>query len=384
MKRYLTIIIITITLVVVAPSWAQTINWTGGVSVTETTDAAGLSSTINAKRFNRPIGGSSTKMGVQFVITAHSSMTYECTLKTVGIDQSKIVDAILTPDGGKTSWVPIFVPGKGFTMILPVGTAMVNTRCRVLLPKRRPKDKDVWEEQTMLIPVTALAAGEMASLEWKLAVRDKKNTIRIIIIPITWTSERRLAMGTDVMVQQAMPDFDRIPNTVGGDHLAFAYLRGFIPGWASPDPATLAALQMQSAEQGAGQSDGRLREEVHPEPESRREEVRRPVREGRDGTVKVEITGNGKRTEVVEQQVMKVCIHFWSKDGKTRLTWSDQVVPKAWVDELCREAQCVNITRCGEIVATGEAKAITGGIEIHLYRGELPQPGDSIEIVEED
>jgi hypothetical protein len=293
----------------------------------------------------------------------------------VGIDADKIVSVGYTPDGGKTVWVPNFVPGKGYTLALPVGnTTVVNTRCKVLLPKKRARDRDEWEERTLPITIAGLTPGEMASGEWILTVHDKKNRVIIVIIPITWTSDRRLAMGSDIMVQQALSDFDCLPDTLEGDRKAYAYLRGFIPAWGMPDPSAIAAMEYQNAlaQPKTGSTPANSGATNTP-----------PTGNGSDGTVREEIAGSPVKSKTVALELIQVNIYLWALNATKPVVWCAKV-DKCWYEALRKESQCVYLTRGGKRISVGEAQVVDDKIEIHFASKVSVLPDDGIDTIEED
>jgi hypothetical protein len=373
MRRTLKIcLLVAILSIAVAPVMAQVV-WSGGVSITERTDLTAISSTCNASRYGRPVGATDTSMGLQAIATAHQSMAYEASLSTVGIPTDKIVDAILTPDGGVTAWSPKFIRGQGYTIALPLGNTMIDTRCKVLLPKKHTHDKDRWEERTLPISFAGLAPGKMAKLEWKLAVNDGRRTVSIVFIPLTFSFERKLSFGFSFMVQQALPDFDRIPNTIEGDHLAFAYLRGFVPAWASLDPAELLRQKMVNDIIGA-QPQPVQPQSIQSQSQSRREEVTTPLPQGVNvvGQVRVEV-GQPSATLQPVYAVVNICI--WK--GNEKQVWKNQnMCISAFANPLLIEFKRGNVvTSRGEAEYCENAKCI----EIHLLPGyDFPSTSDRI------
>ena len=393
MRRTLTILLVAILLIALAPVMAQVV-WSGGVSITERTDLAAISSTCNASRNGRPVGATDTSMGLQAIATAHPSMAYEASLSTVGIPSDKIVDAILTPDGGVTAWAPKFIPGRGYTIALPLGNCMVDTRCKVLLPKKHSHDKDRWEERVLPVSFAGLTPGKMAKLEWKLAVNDGRRTISIVFIPLTFSFERKLSLGFSFMVQQAMPDFDRIPNSVEGDHLAFAYLRGFVPAWASLDPAELMRQKMvsdilNSQSQPPSQP---VQPQPQAQPDSKPSYQSQPeVKTSPSANVnvigKVKVDNQVKTASQDQPVYAKVNVYIWK--GNEKKVWQNQTLDiSAFQEPLTVEFwRVMGNGRSEEMVSKGEAEYRENGkcVEIHLFQGyDFPSSSDMIRSEEDN
>ncbi len=247
--------------------------------------------------------------------------------------------------------------------------AIVKIRGKVLAPKKHLRDRDKWIDCEVEKKVPGLTAGEMASLEWKLAVRDKHNRIIILIIPITFDTTRRLSMGFDIMVQCAPANFEAL-----SDLQVFSLLRGFVPAWATPDPAVLAQAQMldtlnqigasSKPQPGSGQKSEPKHEEVKPNETC--DDVML------DGYVETEKTAPKKET---------VCLTLVFYGDGCKLTWKDRTVPKGM---FSREGQLFEITRQGKSIGVVAVKCVSDTtVEFTLIDGCLPESGDSIRPVKQ-
>ena len=239
MKRCYLITMIVALVAMVAPSQAQSFNWSANaVSITQFEGPTGLSSRINAKRVNRPLGGWTSQTGILPVIVAADDMRYDFTLSTAGI--FKIEQAILTPDHGKTVWPMTLIDGKGYTTALPIGPTRVRLKCQRKVEKHHwwgsSNDTEEYEDD---FTMPGLTPGEMSNIESRVTSRDKHNKLIIVVIPISWDSTRVTCAGSAIMVQTPPLGFCNLPDTQ-----AFAYLRGFLQSWATPDMAVIVAQNM--------------------------------------------------------------------------------------------------------------------------------------------
>jgi len=193
-----------VVIVMTVSAQATELQWSGGVTLTESSDQSGIFSRIEVCRSGQVIGCWFSTSGVlPQVFSGPKVMAYG---DFPGI--SRIETVVLSPDHGKTRWVACLVPGKGYQVSIP-----------------------------------ALPAGGYG-LEWGVESKDKHNRLTLIIIPINWSSHRRSSAANHFMVQSAPLGWQDM-----SDQQLFAFLRGFVPSWATPDPSVLAqmAMMQQSA-----------------------------------------------------------------------------------------------------------------------------------------
>lgn len=406
MRRTLTIsLIVAILLIAVAPSLAQGIVWSGNaVSVTESTELSGVTTRINAKRNGQPLAGFTSKSGICAEIVAHPSMTYPCSLETAGI--ANIHGAIITPDHGKTIWPATLIPGKGYTVNLPIGPIQVT------LTKKVPKEvecskyiffhgkKTVWIDEEYQAVMPGLPIGEMVGLEWRVLSKDKHNKLRLVVIPISWDSSRTNSINVSVLVQQAPVGLDKMT-----DLMVFAHLRGFEPAWSSPDPAVFVRQKMvndlmatpanqipdrQPIDTGGDQPVVVQPKTVQSQPQPQTE-VKPSLPQGVSvvGRVQVETTQveNVQAAPQAQPVYAKVNVYIWK--GNEKRVWQNQTMMiSAFQEPLTVEFWRVMANgRSEEMVSKGEARYLKpiNGVEIHLFQGyDFPANSDIIRSEEEN
>lgn len=201
------VVAIVICVMAVESAIAGEFNWSAGISLTEKESGVQIGSRIEASREGRFIGSWFSSSGQLPVMVM--GLDYDAFGDFPAI--RNILEVVLSPDHGKTEWSAEQVEGKGYTVDLPT-----------------------------------LPSGSYG-LEWLVVSKDKHNKLMLIIIPINWNSRRATGATNHAMVQHPPLESESF-----SDQQWFALLRGFVPAWASFDPAFLAQQQMagQSAPQG--------------------------------------------------------------------------------------------------------------------------------------
>lgn len=361
----------------VVPVRAQDINWAGpALSITTYSGPTGLSSTNNAIRNGRPIGGwSSTTPFLQQVVSP--GMDYDFTLATTGI--MNIQSVVLTPDSGKTVWAASLTPLIGWGMKLPIGKTMVPYCRKVKVGSHKAgwlneKVKDDFKEERGFEEGEGLPIGRMSNLEWRVASLDEHNRLMIWIVPINWLSTRVTTVSSAIMVQQAPVGFENY-----SDQMAFAYLRGFSPAWASPDPAVLAQAKMlDSLLNPMPQMQPQMQPQPLPQP------VYQPVQQPiavvpipqpqpapQPIPEKVEVCG------VVVQANPCTVVTIVVNRGNEIKTWRNQDLDLSIFGKL----QYAKYVRGSQIVCEADASydAQTKTYTLDIYRGDFPSGGDQLE-----
>jgi len=188
-----------VVIVMTVSAQAAELQWSGGVTLTESSDQSGIFSRIEVCRSGQVIGCWFSTSGVlPQVFPGPDIMVYG---DFPGI--SRIEEVVLSPDHGITKWPAKLCKGKGYTVKTP----------------------------------PAYPGGY--SLEWGVSSKDKHNRLTLVIIPINWSSQRRSAAANHLMVQEAPLGWEQM-----SDQQLFAFLRGFVPAWATPDPSVVAQMQM--------------------------------------------------------------------------------------------------------------------------------------------
>lgn len=362
MRRSLTICILAAIMVVaVVPTWAQAVNFSGGVSITEMTPQSGVFSHIDMAYKGRVIGGWFSTAGYLPVLVKSNDLTYTAYGDFPGI--TKIQKVVLTPDGGKTQWPATLVPGKGWQVAIPFGTRTqtVQTVKDVRVRGNRTEKVVVEETQTVI----GLEPGGYA-LQWGVESRDQRNRVMIIIIPMNFSSMRTSYAANHVMVQREVANI-----AVLNDAAINIYLRehGFQPAVDTFSPAVMAAMQM-----------GQPTQPTQPVQPVQPPKADPPVAQS-DGTIRAEVTVSVQPTP--KPVLIQLKIHLWPLGATKPVTW-DATVSQSWYNALTQDVQCVKLTRGGRQIALGEAQAAYGFIEIHLVSNVVPQTGDKIETVEEE
>lgn len=175
------------------------LTWSAGVSLTESQSAVQIGSRIEALRGRLLLGCWFSSSGQLPVMV--QGLDYQAFLDCPGI--GKIEKVVLSPDKGATEWEAEMVPSKGYRVKIPT-----------------------------------LSAGAYG-LEWGVRSRDKHNRLQLVVIPISWTSGRSSSATNQAMVQRSPLGSENF-----SDQEWFACLRGFVPAWATLDPAFLAQQQL--------------------------------------------------------------------------------------------------------------------------------------------
>lgn len=361
--------------ITVVPARAD-FSWSGNaISITEFGGPTGLSSVCNAKRNGYPMGGWTSTAGVLPQVVAAPGMTYEMTLKTVGI--LRIEEAILTPDSGLTCWQANLIPNKGYTVSLPLGYGTVRTLCKV--PRLNHPDK--FDSQWLDVPSSGLPTGEMSGVEWRVKSRDQHNRLVIFIIPISWSSTRTTCTGSAIMVQQAPDGFDSLSNL-----MVFACLRGFVPAWAIIDPAVLVQQQMVN---GGGipqpqpilpptpsvQQPQTYQPPIQPKPIY---QAPKPERGDQLSGVQVDGYVETRVPAKATRQLSSVTIIVWK--GEESQTWRHQVL------DLSRyqAGQIVEFRNGRQVVAAAEVNCVKNDLlEMQIFKGNWPTCNNLFVVVEE-
>lgn len=175
--------------------------WSSGVTLMESSGQTEIGTRLEVTNNGELIACWFSKSGVLPIVFDGLALTAYGDFG--GIE--KIESVVLSPDGGKTQWPAQFNEGLGWMVQLPrfeVGS---------------------W------------------SLEWGVRSKDRHNRVTLIIIPINWSSHRTTQTSNYLMVQTAPLGWEQMPK-----EMAFAYLRGFVSSWATPDPAVIAAQAMMA------------------------------------------------------------------------------------------------------------------------------------------
>jgi len=204
MRSTLIASIVAIVLTMVAPAFAGEVNWSAGVSLSEKEPGTQIGSRIEASRDGRLVGAWFASSGQLPVIVV--GMEYSAYGDFPGVE--RITEVMISPDKGITRWKAEKIEGRGYTVALPT-----------------------------------LPAGSYG-LEWGVVSRDKRNRITLVIIPINWSSKRTTGMVNQIMVQNPPLEAEGY-----SDQMWFSLLRGFVPAWATPDPAFVALQNMQNQPQ---------------------------------------------------------------------------------------------------------------------------------------
>ena len=245
--RYLKIsLLIMAILTMIAPSMAQNYTWggCGAISITEMTSQSGVFSHIDATRCDcecpHIIAGWFSTAGILPCLVKADGISYTAYGDFSGI--ARIEKVVLTPDGGATQWCANMVIGKGWRVDVPMGMR-VNTNEKIESESCCPgkTTRIICQEEKTCV---GLEPGGY-SLEWGVWSRDKKNRMMFIIIPINFSSTRLSVAANHLMVQSGC---------IGGmsDQQVFSLLRGFVPAWATPDPAVM--MQQQVVNNLSGQN----------------------------------------------------------------------------------------------------------------------------------
>ena len=175
---------------------AENLQWSGGINLTEQTNQSGISSRLETFHNGELVACWFSTSGIlPVVFNGLQTVAYG---DFTGIN--KIERVVISPDSGKTQWQAEMVEGRGW-----------------------------------LVDVSNLAPGSY-SLEWGVVSKDRHNRLTLIIIPINWSSRRSSQTTNYLMVQSAPAGFEAMPK-----EMVFAYLRGFVPSWAMPDPSVVAS-----------------------------------------------------------------------------------------------------------------------------------------------
>lgn len=294
---------------------ATDFTWGGAVGLTEMSPGGGIFSHIDASRNGRMVGSWFSTSNVLPVLA--DGLEYAAYGDFPGI--SKIQEVVLSPDSGITRWPATQVPGKGWKVELPIGDRYADSR--------------TFDGRPCQIVVPGLNPGGYG-LEWGVRSRDKRGRLMLIIIPITWSALRTSSAANHVMVQAAPSNCDSY-NAVQW----FAFLRGFVPAWATPDPAVLVAQQMQNQLTQPVQT-------VRPQPARPRQRVR-PVSK----TVK-----------------LILCLDDEQRSMSCQLDTSSLFA-----------GQRLEFRRDGQTVIVAEIDSVDGtAVEASVTAGGWPQSGDRI------
>lgn len=368
MQRTLKILVImtVICMIAVAPTWAQAISLSGAINQTESTNQSGIFSTLNAAlRCGGPIGGWSSTSGTMAVF--FNGPTYDAGVSLPGVDN--VCHVWLTPDHGKTQWEAKQVAKEGYQLCLPY-----------------------------------LTPGRIHTLEWIVQSKDKHNRLTIVFIPFNWSSKRTNSMANHVMVQMAPQGWEMM-----NELQVYACLRGFVPAWATPDPAILAQQQFTQPQQQT-QPTNTVQQDPPPaqlqQPTLTTRTVETPAL---DGTVSAPIQTNQPTVNVnnsVNTNVnvnanavatvnpgnqgspprdKRVTICFWLGTDKRVLT--NQMVNCQWYNSLLMATnagkdQCLTLkTKAGGFVADAYVRAqdvkcsdgVLSIVELHIYHGDMPK-----------
>lgn len=353
----------------VVPALAD-FSWSGNaISITEFSGPTGLSTICNAKRNGYPMGGWTSTAGVLPQIVAAPLMTYELTLKTVGL--VKIEDVVLTPDSGVTGWKAKMVANKGYTVDLPLSYGTVSALCKV--PRLDHPGK--FEDKMIELPAPGLPIGEMSAVEWRVKSRDKHNKLILVVIPISWDSTRTTCVGSSIMVQVAPDNFASLSNL-----MVFGCLRGFVPAWATVDPALL--MQQQLLNGGGKTPTGGTSQPDNDYKPPKPTEYSQPPNGGTANTLSgtgvksLHIDGHIENRPKCETALITLVVR---KDGEW-VTFANQSVALP----LC-VAKYVEFRRGDTIVCMAQCAYDnrTKTLNLEIYRGNFPGDGDILEPVQE-
>lgn len=202
MRRTLIVfMLVAIAMAMALPAFAGDLNWSAGVTLTQSEAGVQIGSRIEASRNGRLIGAWFSSSGQLPIMV--QGLDYDAFGDFPGI--RKIQRVVLSPDHGQTVWEGENVQGKGY---------------RVIIPK--------------------LKRGSLG-LEWGVTSKDKHNRLLLIVIPINWNSHRSSSSTNQAMMQQEPPGSENFT-----DQQWFGWLTGFVPASATWDPAFVAKQQMLS------------------------------------------------------------------------------------------------------------------------------------------
>jgi len=351
--------------IAVVPTWAQAVNFSGGVSITEMTPQSGVFSHIDMAYKGRVVGSWFSTAGYLPVMVKSENLTYTAYGDFPGIQ--KVEKVVMTPDSGKTIWTAQQVTGKGWQVQIPFGTRTETVQTVKDVKIRGGKTEKTVVEETQT--VIGLEPGGY-SLEWGVVSRDKRNRLMLIIIPINYTSTRTSYAANHVMVQREVANI-----AVLNDAAISIYLRehGFQPAVDTFSPAVIAAMQVNQPTQPAPAV-----QPAQPAQPAQPTKVDPPANQS-DGTIRAEVTVSVQPTP--KPVMIQLKIHLWPLGATRPVTW-DATVNQTWYNALTQDVQRVRLTRGGRKIAMGEAQAAHGMIEIHLESNVTPQTGDKIETVE--
>lgn len=180
------------------------------------------------------------------------------------------------------------------------------------------------------------------------------------------------------MVQQAPTGFEAL-----SDQVAFAYLRGFVPAWASPDPAVLMQQQMVN---GGGitqpQSSTQPQAQTMPEPEPTQ-----PVVIKADGVLRAMAIIQPKPKTVKVTLEVRLVAKKIDQEGLVHYFLIKPGEYQKWdcveMDPTLRPNQDVRVWRQGQCIADAKIKDINQGImTVYVVSENYLQVGDSIQSTE--
>jgi hypothetical protein len=340
-RNSLTILILIATLTIAMASFATTPAVSGGVSITSEQDPAGLFMFVEAYF-------TGTYLGAWFSTTPALPQGPTCFEYRIG----------LTPIG-----------------VQKIRKEKFNGPCPEGAVRLEAKD-DGKGRMVVTIPANTLTQGAQV-FGWDMNAKDVKKTIWLLIIPIHTSGDRNLSVATYFHAQKS-PDNYRS----WSDREAWGHLTGFSPADAEWDPAKLAflaALRPQNVPQNTVPANTNantgVRTNVPQEPvrqakqvEQVKEDYAESESEGCDQFV---LSGEPERHQDKTVETVKVCITVVSSDGRCRLVWREQCVPKDWYDCMAK-TNCASLVKDGRVIAWGEVNVRGSEIKICLYRGALP------------
>jgi hypothetical protein len=328
-------------LTVVAPSTAQDLSWSSGISITEMTPQSGIFSHIDVVRVKQGVIGSwFSTANILPVLVKSPCLNYEAYGDFPGI--TKIEKVVLSPDDGATEWPACQIVGKGWKVGVPFATQTVY---RQVTEKVKVHGKKTTVTRNVAYTVAGLEPGGYG-WKWGVYSRDKKNRLVLWIIPISYTTTRVSSAANHIMVQQAPAGFESFT-----DQMMFAHLRGFVPVWATPDPAFIALQNVQATMPGMPKVSAPQPVAPAVQPVAQTQSVPQP-----DGAVN-------------QPSLVCVNIHIWKGNGYQR--WRDQMV----VLSDYHVGQIIEFSRGGKVVSVVEVTKVESGlelIEMRVLAGDWP------------
>lgn len=280
----------------------------------------------------------------------------EVDVTLVSANIRKIKAVWLTPDHGLTRWPAKLVPLKGYTVHFDA------------TPKYKTVKKDGREERAQTNPYLAQRSH---ALEWIVDSDDKKSQFIALVPLFNWSSGRESAATNMVVVQRAPAGWQQMT-----EDQIYSHLRGFEPVTATPDPAIVAAQQIQ--QQMAPPPPPAPTPAPQPTPAPAPTVQPTPAPDPPPPAIQQEGAIRSTVPEPPKPVMVKVTLVF--RRGAVPKTWRDQPIVK----DCFRTGQIVEIRRDGQLVGAAEVWLVRPDlVEFQIFRGNYPASGDRIVIAEE-